>query len=222
MKNPHAVALGKLGGAKGGPARAAALPARRRREIAREAGVARWKGLTDVERRNVARLAARARWQRAAEAFTSADAPVAVRLLLKPYDPKALRWAIRDDRHTIVREILVRGDALAKRWLRRKLSRSEVRQLIAEYRGAGSNEPDRQILRARLGLSVIDLPVRPYIGNGAFAQRAAEKQRSRDEDKRRLERGEVSAEELRAENSFFNLSLPIRIVDFGRPLRRPR
>jgi hypothetical protein len=41
-RNPHAAALGRLGGLKGGPARAAALPARRRREIARQAAKARW------------------------------------------------------------------------------------------------------------------------------------------------------------------------------------
>lgn len=40
--NPHAAALGRLGGLKGGPARAAALSARRRREIARAAARARW------------------------------------------------------------------------------------------------------------------------------------------------------------------------------------
>jgi hypothetical protein len=40
--NPHAVALGRLGGLKGGPARAAKLTARRRREIARRAARARW------------------------------------------------------------------------------------------------------------------------------------------------------------------------------------
>src|SRR5207247_534758 len=34
-KNPHAVALGRLGGVKGGPARAEALTPQRRREIAR-------------------------------------------------------------------------------------------------------------------------------------------------------------------------------------------
>jgi hypothetical protein len=42
-KNPAAVALGKLGGPKGGPARAAALSPERRREIARKAANARWK-----------------------------------------------------------------------------------------------------------------------------------------------------------------------------------
>jgi hypothetical protein len=42
-KNPHAVALGRLGGIKGGPARAAALTPQRRREIARRAVRARWK-----------------------------------------------------------------------------------------------------------------------------------------------------------------------------------
>jgi hypothetical protein len=41
-RNPHAAALGRLGGQKGGPARAAALSARRRREIARAAARARW------------------------------------------------------------------------------------------------------------------------------------------------------------------------------------
>ena len=42
-KNPAAVALGKLGGPKGGRARAKALSADRRREIALEAAQARWK-----------------------------------------------------------------------------------------------------------------------------------------------------------------------------------
>lgn len=41
-KNPAAVALGKLGGPKGGPARAAALSPRRRKEIAAKAAHARW------------------------------------------------------------------------------------------------------------------------------------------------------------------------------------
>ena len=42
-KNPAAVALGKLGGAKGGAARAAALTQKQRSEIARIAAEARWK-----------------------------------------------------------------------------------------------------------------------------------------------------------------------------------
>jgi hypothetical protein len=41
-KNPHAVALGKRGGSKGGKLRAAKLSAERRREIARNAVLARW------------------------------------------------------------------------------------------------------------------------------------------------------------------------------------
>jgi hypothetical protein len=41
-KNPAAVALGRLGGAKGGPARAKALTPERRREIAQQAAAARW------------------------------------------------------------------------------------------------------------------------------------------------------------------------------------
>jgi len=43
-KNPHAVALARLGARKGGLARAAKLTAMERREIARKAAQARWKG----------------------------------------------------------------------------------------------------------------------------------------------------------------------------------
>lgn len=42
-KNPAAVALGRLGGLKGGNARAATLSKSRRAEIARRAAKARWK-----------------------------------------------------------------------------------------------------------------------------------------------------------------------------------
>ena len=41
-KNPAAVALGKLGGKKGGPARAKKLTAEQRSDIARMAAQARW------------------------------------------------------------------------------------------------------------------------------------------------------------------------------------
>ena len=41
-KNPAAVALGRLGGRKGGPARAKTLSDARRREIAKTAAEARW------------------------------------------------------------------------------------------------------------------------------------------------------------------------------------
>ena len=41
-KNPHAVALGRKGGKKGGKARAAALSPERKREIAKAAAEARW------------------------------------------------------------------------------------------------------------------------------------------------------------------------------------
>ena len=43
-KNPAAVALGRLGGKKGGRARARKLTAEQRRQIARKAARARWGG----------------------------------------------------------------------------------------------------------------------------------------------------------------------------------
>ncbi len=45
-KNPAAVALGKLGGAKGGKARAAKLTPAQRQEIARKAALKRWRDLS--------------------------------------------------------------------------------------------------------------------------------------------------------------------------------
>src|SRR5690242_17922168 len=49
-KNPHAVALGRLGGVKGGPARAKKLSPERRREIAQKAIAARWAKRAEGER----------------------------------------------------------------------------------------------------------------------------------------------------------------------------
>ena len=43
-KNPAAVELGRLGGLKGGKARAARLTPEQRSEIARKAAIARWSG----------------------------------------------------------------------------------------------------------------------------------------------------------------------------------
>jgi hypothetical protein len=42
-KNPAAVALGRLGGLKGGKARAEKLSAEQRKEIAKKAALIRWK-----------------------------------------------------------------------------------------------------------------------------------------------------------------------------------
>jgi hypothetical protein len=46
-KNPAAVALGRLGGKKGGTARAKALTPERRSEIAKKAAAKRWGTATD-------------------------------------------------------------------------------------------------------------------------------------------------------------------------------
>lgn len=42
LKNPAAVELGRLGGKKGGPARAAKLSPKKRSQIARKAAMKRW------------------------------------------------------------------------------------------------------------------------------------------------------------------------------------
>lgn len=50
-KNPAAVALGRLGGLKGGNARAAALSAAKRKSIAKRAAAARWAKKASPRRR---------------------------------------------------------------------------------------------------------------------------------------------------------------------------
>lgn len=164
MKNPHAVALGRLGGPKGGRARARALSPTRRSQIASAAGTARARLLSSAERQALARKAAVARWARQRRISTLDEAPVAVRRLLKSYDPAKLLWSDPDARYAVVREILVRGDEAARRWLRALLPRDEVRSLVRRYRGAGCNEVARRKLRAQLRLSVKDIPSRAYVG----------------------------------------------------------
>lgn len=56
-KNPAAVALGKLGGKKGGKARMAAMTPEERSEFARQGGKTSRKNLTPEERRERARKA---------------------------------------------------------------------------------------------------------------------------------------------------------------------
>ena len=50
-KNSAAVALGRLGGLKGGKARAESLSAAKRKEIAKKAARSRWKGKTEKSER---------------------------------------------------------------------------------------------------------------------------------------------------------------------------
>jgi hypothetical protein len=65
-KNPHAVALGRLGGAKGGKARAENLSAAELSAIGRKGGKAggkaRAESLSAAERRAIAKKAAAKRW----------------------------------------------------------------------------------------------------------------------------------------------------------------
>jgi hypothetical protein len=77
------------------------------------------------------------------------------------------------------------------------------------------------------------VPLRPYLGLERPAghspeaghydprQRAAAKQKQREEDARRLRAGEISARELRIENSFLPLGSGFSIIrSGGAPLKR--
>lgn len=146
-KNRHAVALGRLGGLvgghRGGLARAAKLSPERRREIALRAAAARWGTPVIVE--------------------TASGFPVAVRQLLKTYDPGQLRWDVPTDRWAIVSAILTRGAPDARSWLDGRLTLDQLRELVRQFKGAGLDERERARLRAELGLSQADIPKRPFV-----------------------------------------------------------
>ena len=57
------------------------------------------------------------------------------------------------------REILLRGNDRAVRWLRSVLPAPKLRQLIQHFAGAGCSEPERQKLRRALHLAVKDIPI---------------------------------------------------------------
>jgi len=110
VKNPHAVALGRLGGLKGGPlggrARAAALPARQRTTIARTAAFARWGAL-----------------------------PEFLRVLFPGYRSDEIRLPNHLD--LVMLHVLSRGGDAHRRWLVRRYGDDGVRRWITKNRGKG-------------------------------------------------------------------------------------
>ncbi len=107
--NPHAVALGRLGGAKGGRARARALTAGRRREIARNAAAARTRSLSAQERSDLARHAALARWS------TAKPSAQTVRSWLHDLGAPLTRAVVTNRRAPNSERVVVEGLRLAHR-----------------------------------------------------------------------------------------------------------
>lgn len=64
IKNEAAVSLGRLGGLRGGPARAKKLSAKRRTSIAKKAALARWNRLSPQQKQDTVSLAASARFKK--------------------------------------------------------------------------------------------------------------------------------------------------------------
>jgi hypothetical protein len=110
MKNPNAVALGRLGGLKGGRkggrARAAALSGARRAQIARAAAVARWGRL-----------------------------PQQLAVLFPGYRLDDLR--LPRDRNLVMLHVLSHGGRQHKRWLVRRFGDAGVRRWIVAHKGRG-------------------------------------------------------------------------------------
>jgi hypothetical protein len=110
MKNPHAVALGRLGGLKGG----------------RAGGRARAAALSSHRRKEIAGLGAAARWGRLPELLTP---------LFPGYKLEDLK--LPDDSDLVMLHVLTRGGEEHKRWLVRRFDDRGIRRWIIKNRGRG-------------------------------------------------------------------------------------
>ena len=111
MKNVHAVALGRLGGIKGGP----------------KGGRARALTLSSERRREISRLAASARW--------SGRLPEVLRPLFWDYTFAELRFP--DHMNELIFKVLCHGDAAQLAWLRRRVGDAAIRRWIIKRKGRG-------------------------------------------------------------------------------------
>lgn len=109
MKNPHAVALGRLGGLRGG----------------RSGGRARAAALTPARRRQIAREAARARWS-----LPSSLAP-----LFPGYAFEQI--VLPEQTDLVMLHVLTRGGLEHRRWLVRRFGASRIRTWIINRKGRG-------------------------------------------------------------------------------------
>ena len=109
VKNPHAVALGRLGGLRGG----------------RTGGRARAAALTPVRRRQIARDAARARWR----------LPVALAPLFPGYAFEDIVLPAQTD--LVMLHVLTRGGLEHRRWLVRRFGAQRIRNWIINRKGRG-------------------------------------------------------------------------------------
>ena len=108
MKNRHAVALGRLGGRKGGPARAASLSPERRLEISVRAAEVRWR------RSRLPDLLGPLFWE---------------------HEFSALRWP--RDKNLVVGKVLACGDTDQIDWLRGVEGDGGIAAWIRARRGRG-------------------------------------------------------------------------------------
>lgn len=107
MKNRNAVALGRLGGRKGGPARSRALSEPRRRAIGRRAAAARWHG----------------------------ELPELLRPLFWQSSLEAINFS-KHINHVML-HVLTYGNAAQVNWLRRRLGDDGIRRWILARKGRG-------------------------------------------------------------------------------------
>jgi hypothetical protein len=110
VKNPHAVALGRLGGLRGG----------------REGGHARAAALSPERRREIARDAARTRWGALPPSLASLFPGYVVAEIVLP-----------QHLDMVMQHVLARGGPEHRRWLVRRFGDGAIRRWIIRRKGRG-------------------------------------------------------------------------------------
>ena len=136
-KNPHAVALGRLGGKRGGPARAERLSIRERASIARHAATSRWQDL-HLSRRSQDALEGMER-AREREASKVKQSRLPRLLAISFRGPGIHRLRLPRDLLEVIMVILPHGTQAQKDWLCRKYGREKIVQIVRIWHGAFLN-----------------------------------------------------------------------------------
>lgn len=121
-KNPNAVALGRLGGRRGGPARAKSLTSDERSRIARQAAGQRWCFASDESLLGMAGQGKQVPVPKWIHSAFLRDRPTLLRL------PKDLDY--------VVVQVLKNGTPKQKAWLVERVGREVVVQCVRRARGS--------------------------------------------------------------------------------------
>jgi hypothetical protein len=146
-KNPHAVALGKLGGSKGGRARAEALSPKRRTEISREAANTRWARVKAAEKKEATAKRKAAKVRKARTAARHAEAAAAGKVKRSKRSSKKVTQLDRADE--VVKRAAKKSTAARARMAAKKTAKVTKRKPIKTRGPIKTKAPARKVTKKK-------------------------------------------------------------------------